>query len=286
MTAREAIADLLNQEITMLNDSLTSTSLRAIPRSHSRAGFHRRRSFARIALATALASLLGLIALDNFTPRAATDHTKSEPRAINSASHRADEKTQRQIANDYARLPMRFEANRGQTDSSVRFISRGSGYALFLTPSEAVLSLKARNRKASDVLRIKLAGSNTYAVVTGMDELPTKINYFIGNETEQWRADIPNYSRVKYENIYPGIDLVYYGNQGQLEYDFLVSPGFDPKAIALRFDGAKRLRVDRRGDLVLRMQSGEVRQPRPLIYQESNGARHIVTGHYALRKNG
>lgn len=255
-----------------------------------KAGFYGSPSFARTMLAAmaTLTFLLGLIALDNLTPRAATDQNRFEAHAINSASPRqarkADKKTQRRVAGAYARLPLRFEANRGQTDSRVRFISRGSGYALFLTPSEAVLSLRTGKQNSGvDVLRMKLEGGNAEAQVAGIDEMPTKINYFIGNDPQQWHSNVPNYSRVKYENVYSGIDLIYYGNQGQLEYDFVISPGSDPKAIALRFDGADKLRVDGRGDLVLRMQAGEIRQPRPLIYQESNGARQIVSGHYALR---
>ncbi|HEY7543548.1 MAG TPA: SBBP repeat-containing protein, partial [Blastocatellia bacterium] len=244
-------------------------------------------------LAAALAFLLGLVTFGNLSPRipfepsAPTSTGRFERRAIDSAplARKADKKTQREIAAAYARLPLRFEANRGQTNSRVRFISRGSGYALFLTESEAVLSLRAVSRKANDVLRIKLEGGNADAEITGTDELPTKINYFIGSDPKGWLTNIPNYSRVKYENVYAGIDLIYYGNQGQLEYDFVISPGSDPKAIRLRFDGADKLRVDGRGDLALRMQSGEIQQPRPLIYQESNGERQIISGHYTIRED-
>jgi hypothetical protein len=216
----------------------------------------------------------------------------------------------------YGRLPLSFEINKGQTDSRVRFLSRGSGYSLFLTGNEAVLALRKGSRQSKDegrrivaqgspfnpaafpamgsadlgfrsaafpgllrlpaaetnsrtadpktgsalqglipaallpttrqfkdnlaardearipdresrapaVLRMKLVGANPHAKVSGLEELPGKTNYFIGNDPKKWRTNVPNYARVKYANVYPGVDLVYYGNQGKLEYDFVVSP--------------------------------------------------------------
>src|ERR1044072_3159451 len=117
-------------------------------------------------------------------------------------------------------LPLSFEANEGQANSSVRFISRGRGYTLLLTEDGADLSLQ------KTAVSMKLVNARQ-ARLTGLDELPGKSNYFIGNEPAQWHVNIPTYARVKYDDVYPGIDLVYYGNQQQLEYDFLVSPGAD-----------------------------------------------------------
>ena len=139
-----------------------------------------------------------------------------------------------QWAHLYAALPLSFEANRGQTDPSVNFLSRGQGYTLFLCGREAVLALRnpssaARGQKqtaSGEALRLQLLGANAHAVVTGSDELPGKSNYFIGNDPSKWRTNVPTYAKVRYESVYPGVDLVYYGAQGgELEYDFVVAPG-------------------------------------------------------------
>ena len=238
-----------------------------------------------------------------------------------------------QLVATYGRLPLAFEANQGQTDSSVKFLSRGRGYSLFLTCDEAVLTLHSRKPQrntgrdrqkrgrpvpsllptadsllpsiqspqssselrfprsefpirsnqnpAPGVLRMKLVGANEHAKVTGLGRLTGKSNYFVGNDPKKWRTNVANYSRVKYQDVYPGIDLVYYGNQGHLEYDFVVSPGADPRAIAFEIDGADRavresptrahrdahLRIDPAGDLVIATDDGDVRLHKPVVYQ-------------------
>ena len=150
-----------------------------------------------------------------------------------------------QVLDRYGQLPLQFEANQGQTDPQVQFLARGPGYTLFLTGQEAVLSLgretrderrKARNQEPA-VLRLKLLGANPSAKGMGQEELPGKVNYFRGNDPKQWRTNVPTYQKVRWPKVYPGVDLVYYGNQGQLEYDFVVAPGADPQAIrpALHF---------------------------------------------------
>ena len=165
----------------------------------------------------------------------------------------------------YGRLPLLFEANAGQTDPQVRFFSRGSGYGLFLTSTEAVLVLSkpadrkgaspaasqiedAQSAEAPAVLRMKLAGSNLAPQIAGQDESSSKSNYFNGNEPEKWRTNITNYTKVKYTSVYPGVDVIYYGNQGQLEYDFLVAPGANPQDIRLTIEGAQDVRLDGRGE--------------------------------------
>ncbi len=138
--------------------------------------------------------------------------------------------TRAQVAEAYGKLPLRFETNRGQADARVKFISRNSGHTLFLTADEAVLSLRKpgtgdHSRVQSSVVRMKLAGANRQPLVTGFDELAGKSNYFSGDDPKQWQKNVANYAQVKYSGIYPGIDLVWYGNQRQLEHDFLVAPG-------------------------------------------------------------
>lgn len=203
----------------------------------------------------------------------------------------------------YGDLPLSFEANRGQVDSQVDFVSRGSGYHLFLTPSEAVLSLtnragsesrkvslargksvKADSIKASNtVVRLQFVGADSRARAVGSAKLEGTSNYFIGGDPKGWRTGIPNYAGVKYEAIYPGIDLVYYGNQGQLEYDFIVAPGSDARAIKLVMKGANKIVLDSAGDLVLHTATGQLRQHKPFIYQEGrDGRRKQIAGRYTL----
>src|SRR6185503_19450563 len=126
-------------------------------------------------------------------------------------------------------------------------------------------------------------GANPAPQITGMDELPGKTNYFIGNDPAQWRTNIPNYAKVKYESVYPGVDLVYYGNQQKLEYDFVVAPGADPDRIKLSIEGARDVRIDRRGDLVLKVAGGEIRQHKPVVYQEVAGVKKEISGRYVMK---
>lgn len=211
----------------------------------------------------------------------------------------------------YGGLCLTFEANRGQTDPQVKFLSRGAGHTLFLSPTEMVLTMAERAgpgvmqtqqdvdtseppivvspRRPADtgdshaaVLRMKLAGANPSPEVVGIEELPGKVNYFIGNDPEKWRSNIPTYAGVKYQNVYAGVDLIYYGNQRQLEYDFVVAPGADPNTIRLAFEGADKLEVDAEGNLILHVAGGDVIQRAPNIYQEIDGTRQKVDGGYIL----
>ncbi|MGA2966748.1 MAG: SBBP repeat-containing protein [Terriglobales bacterium] len=132
---------------------------------------------------------------------------------------------------------------------------------------------------------MKLRNANPAAKVIGMDELAGKSNYFIGNDPAKWRTNVPTYAKVKYEGIYSGIDLVYYGNQRQLEYDFIVDPGADPRRIAFDVSGVKRIRRDAQGELVFKMKTGEdeIRWHKPVVYQERNGARQEIAARYAIK---
>jgi hypothetical protein len=115
--------------------------------------------------------------------------------------------------------------------------------------------------------------------------LPGHSNYLIGNDRTQWRTNIPHFAKVRYRSVYPGIDLVYYGNEGRLEYDFIVDAGADPSQIRFRLDGAKALKLAANGDLVLTLEQGETRHHKPVVYQEIAGARTPVDGRYVLRGN-
>jgi hypothetical protein len=188
----------------------------------------------------------------------------------------------------YSHLPLSFEANRGQADGRVKFISRSSAYTLLLNSDESVFA--SRSTKPSSALHVKLVGANPAATISGVDELPGKSNYFIGNDRSKWLTGVPNYSRVKYRDAYPGVDLVYYGNQKQLEYDFVLAPGSDPHVIALDMNqgqGKPRLRVAANGDLTVNPGRKELRFHKPVVYQEAvagsgETARQSVEGKWVL----
>lgn len=185
----------------------------------------------------------------------------------------------------YGRLPLAFEANAGQMDGRVRFLSRGPGYAMFLTGDEAVLSLRRSEPAPSDsaaVMRMRLIGAQPASSIAGEGELPGKINYFIGNDPSKWRTNVPAYAKVRYRDVYRGIDLVYYGNQRQLEYDFILAPGANPGDVQVRFDEARNIRIDHRGDLILSVAGGKIRQPKPLIYQTVAGIKKEIAGRYVM----
>jgi Beta-propeller repeat len=188
-----------------------------------------------------------------------------------------------EVGAPYGRLPMAFELNQGQTDPAVHFLARGQGYGLYLTSKEAVLSLRAPSSQSDTVVRMQIAGVSSHARVSGADELPGVSNYFVGNDPGHWHTNIPNYAKVKYSGVYPGVDLVYYGNQQSLEYDFVVAPGANADVIALDFKGVRGLRVSEAGDLVLVTGNGDLLQHKPLIYQYVRGQRRVIQGRYVVQ---
>ncbi|HYN87140.1 MAG TPA: SBBP repeat-containing protein [Ardenticatenaceae bacterium] len=199
---------------------------------------------------------------------------------------------------------MRFEQNRGQSDLRVRFIARGGGYTLFLTGDEAVLALRAastapndgrrleqarvgglpdtRDAAANSILRMRFVGSNPAARIVGLDQLPGQTNYFVGNDAARWQRDVRSFARVRYEALYPGIDLVYYGNAGRLEYDLDVAPGASHELIRLNVEGAQGLELDQQGDLLIRLDGGVLRQHKPVAYQLAGNIRELVPAEYVL----
>lgn len=233
--------------------------------------------------------------------------------AASQPSERSKSKEAPKKVAGFATLPLSFEANEGQANPRAKFISRGSGYTLLLTGDGADLSLRKASVTSqqskpfsafdvpistpdaqplsSGLVKMRLVGANR-ANLNGLDELPGKSNYFIGNDPKKWHVNIRTYAKVKYDGVYPGIDLVYYGNQQQLEYDFVVAAGVDPGAIQLRLEttganhrnrSSKSVQVDTNGDLVIRTASGDVRFLKPIIYQTlSTGDRQSVEGRFVL----
>lgn len=234
------------------------------------------------------------------------DSSKMVPSLLETApglSADANAETRSRERSLLAGLPLVFEPNQGQAnldpaDSRAKFVTRGSGYSLFLGVDGAILSLASPERSKPQVsrrdpaeqsasrtrvesLQMKLAGANPNANLTGTDLLPGKSNYFLGNDPAKWRRGIPQYARVRYENVYPGIDLLFYGNQGRLEYDLQVAPGGDPRQAELEFNGAKDLELED-GALVIRGESGSVRLEAPRVYQEIAGKQQAVEGSFVL----
>ncbi|HUQ49732.1 MAG TPA: SBBP repeat-containing protein [Terriglobales bacterium] len=190
---------------------------------------------------------------------------------------------QQKMAAQLAQLPLAFESNAGQTDARVKFLSRGNGYVLFLTQEEAILSLGTAKAGTPETLRLKLAGANHKAPVTGLEMLSGKTNYFLGADKRQWHTNVANYGKVRYAQVYPGIDLLYYGKQNTLEHDFIVAPGADAGKIAFEVKGARQLRMDEDGNLVLHTRNGQVQLDRPVIYQVGkDGKRQEIAGGFAL----
>jgi concanavalin A-like lectin/glucanase superfamily protein/beta-propeller repeat-containing protein len=181
----------------------------------------------------------------------------------------------------YGRLPLSFEANQGQVDRSVRFLSRGLGYTLFLTSTEAVLRLSRQGQETS-IVGVRLAGGNGHPHVIGVGPQTATSNYFIGNDPRGWHTGVAHYAEVLMQSVYPGVDMVYRGDQQRLEYDFVVAPGADPGRIRLAFRGADRITIGARGELILHTASGDLVQPPPTVYQKDGQRRRQIEGRYVL----
>jgi|CZKN01.1.fsa_nt_gi uncharacterized protein (TIGR03437 family) len=207
------------------------------------------------------------------------------PRSLPPSTNRAEAKVMS--------VPLSFEPNQGQAAATVQFLSRGAGYAIFLAPGKVVLNLE-RQKPASaaatgqtpeaasaDTLRMSLIGANAKANAVGLAPQPGVVSYFIGNDPKNWRSGIPTYGKVNYGQIYPGVDLIFYGNQRQLEYDFVVAPGADPSRIAWRIDGA-RASIDAEGNLVLSAPNGPASFKKPVLYQMNGDQKTPVEGSFAV----
>lgn len=215
----------------------------------------------------------------------------------NSVGKSVESVESKRVLSKYGQLPLRFEANRGQLASPVKFTSRNPSHTLFLTANEAVLELQKQGSKTqrenesanfapsqpeSAIVKMKLVGASPESNVIALDELPGKSNYFIGDDPRRWRTNVANFARVKYDEIYPGIDLIWHGNQRQLEHDFLVAAGANPNRIRLTFTGAETIQINNAGDLVLQTEAGELKLQKPVAWQEADGQRQPVDCQFAL----
>jgi len=241
---------------------IRAVSLQSTPGSRQRSIFDR----VRVSLA-AVTLLSGVVAAQAASPVTAGPDARAR------------------IASSYGKLPLRFEANRGQAGAQVRFLSRGRGYSLFLTAQEAVLTLSKEqaDTQAASVLHMTLNGAlPAVAGPAGEQPLPGTANYLLGNDPSRWQTSVPAFGRVRYSGVYPGVDLVYYGNQRHLEFDFNVAPGVDPRVIQFHFAGARKLQLEANGDLAVSVADKSIVFEKPLIYQLVNGRRQMVRGRFAL----
>ena len=209
------------------------------------------------------------------------------------------------LVREFGRLPLSFESNQGQTDARVRFLTHSGDSTLFLTPSEAVFTMpgkastprqeqnslwkgrtarRAAEQIARVALRMQMIGSNANASALQQQPLGGRINYFIGSDAGKWQSGVPTFGRVGFHQVYPGVDLVYYGNQRHLEYDFVVAPHADPKQIKLHFAGAEGVRVNAAGDLLVRAQGRELRWQKPTVYQQDGAGKHRVAARFRLKR--
>jgi beta-propeller repeat-containing protein len=232
-----------------------------------------------------LSFVIAFILLSNicFAP---AGKTSARPAGINEPRSETFSSYQEKAAIEtYGKLPLSFEANEGQFADEVKFISRGSGYNLFLTATEAVFAFDSASAE-ENALRMQFRGANASPRIRGAQLLSVKSNYFVGNNPEHWRAGVASYAKAICEDLYPGIDIVYYGSRQQLEYDFKVAPGANPEAIALRFQNALGARVDEQGDLLIETAAGQVRHRKPVAYQETEGGRQLIAAEYELNESG
>jgi hypothetical protein len=263
-------------------------------------------SLSKVAVAFGFFALVGFVAHQapgRYFPNVRTSSISVSEAATNVAIP----PTKSDLLQAYGRLPLSFEENVGQTAREVRFVSHGSGYELLLTGHEAVLSLKGaaathdlspRHRFATfrslrqarlaqrTTVRMRFEGANPDAQVMGLDSLPGRANYFVGTDRTKWITNVRKYARVKYVGLYPGVDTVFYGNQHQTEYDFVVAPGANPSSIRLQLSGAKNLRRNTSGDVILTTADGDITLRKPYICQGNDSERREVAGNYVLGRGG
>lgn len=184
------------------------------------------------------------------------------------------------------RADLRFEPNVGQAAADAEFVARGGDYLISLRRSEARLAVPSKEHglERMDVVRLKLLGTQRSPVGQPLEPLASRSHYFRGSDRARWRPHVPHFARVRYANVYPGVDLEYHGNGQQLEFSFVLGAGADPRRIAMTVEGARRLRLDDAGQLILEMPGGMLRLLRPLVYQDVAGGRRRIEAQYVLRR--
>ncbi|MEW6736371.1 MAG: SBBP repeat-containing protein [Acidobacteriota bacterium] len=223
----------------------------------------------------------GLLSIHALQPLTSNNSITVVVNRMPTALFKPDQATQMRVREAYGKLPLSFQSIEKEHDKQPQFLSQGSNYKFLLTATEAVFALEAQHTNTQ--MRMQFVGANYESKLTRTERTPGKYNYYVGNDSKNWRIDVPHYTRVSYEDVYPGVDLIYYGNQKQLEYDFIVSPNADPNIIAVNFQGADNLEVDSQGDLILHTKAGPVLQHKPRVYQSIDGIEEPVACNYVLK---
>jgi hypothetical protein len=197
------------------------------------------------------------------------------------------EQARKEAIDKIAGLPLYFEVNRGQVDSSVRYLSRSGRYSLFLTDDAAVFSMiggefhkgpmpkgfpykaDGNTNLTESAVRVRMVGANPHPEVEGLERLPGRVNYLIGGEQKNWHRDIPTYGRVRFHDVYPGVDVVYYGTPSELEYDLIAAPGADTSKIKFAIEGPAKTTQTASGDIVIETTSGVIKIGKPQNYQQN-----------------
>ena len=228
--------------------------------------------------------LLGAVAANAQSPSPA----ESKGGVLLAPSGASMRRVVRTAGTSFGSRPLTFEANQGQSGSAARYLAHGQGYSLFLRPDEADFALRTSDVGGKNVrsaqVKMRLAGSDPAARFVAPQALPGQVNYFVGNDPKHWRTHIPTFARLRCNGVYPGIDMVYYGNQRQLEYDFVVAPKANPTAIQIDFAGAQKTRIATDGSLHVVTAAGELRWGKPVVYQEINGKRRTVAAHFTTSR--
>lgn len=256
----------------------------------------------QLAVPTGMTEQVNLVSNKIFLPQLATTANNTNNALAKLGLKEPDKATKSQINENYGKLPLRFERNIGQTEQNIDFISHNNNYTLFLSPTKATFSfekekninnfvhkLKVKeqnaNVEATNSLTMELIGANTSAKAIEIEKLSTTSNYFLNNDKKHWQANVENFAKVQYQNIYPGIDIVYYGNQRQFEYDLIVTPYTSPDIINLQFAEAEKLIINNDGDLVITINNQEIYKKKPYVYQEINGNKELIASNYVINKN-
>jgi hypothetical protein len=246
------------------------------------------------------------IAIVAATAIAGSSHVRARSARTSATQVPASASQSGRMRSDLDALPLAFEANQGQTDPQVKYMARGKGYTAFLTADETVFAMQSpranvgitgkggllsahKTDKATKdetaAIRMKLVGANENAPIAVENELPGRSNYFIGNDRSQWHAGVKQYARVSYNQVYSGVNLAFHGQQKQLEFDFIVAPGADPKAIRFNVSGAKKISTDSTGNLVLSSAAGDVVLHKPVTYQSKENTQQAVDSRFVVAKN-
>src|SRR5271170_429703 len=244
----------------------------------------------------------GAVAIVAFTLLTFAARAGGAPTASASTANR--EQLRQQAMHKISGLPLYFEVNRGQVDPSVRYLARSGRYSLFLTDDAAEFSMiggefhkgpmpagfpyqaGGETKLTESAVRVRLIGASPNPQVEGLEPLPGRVNYLIGSDQKNWHRDIPTFGRVRFHNVYPGVDVVYYGTPSKLGYDLMAAPGADTSKIKFAVEGPAKTTQSAEGDIAIQTGSGTIRIRKPLNYQQNaDGSRTPVDGSFKLAKD-